>query len=395
MRHHGGVTSGVVTAGITAPTGSATTESSDESNSDATRRPDPQWVTPNLRALELARAAAVEEALTPASVGEFMDAFSEDAVAVTLRFAAKDAGYVGWTWSVTLAIVDAEHPTVSEVVMLPGESSLVAPIWLPWNERIRQGDLGVGDILLPIDNDIRLVPAYLQSDDPAVEEVAHELGIGRVRVMSRIGREDTAARWHEGDFGPDSEMAKAAPIVCVQCAFYLPLAGSLGAMFGVCGNEMSPADGRVVDGNYGCGAGSEIVVEAVPSGFGVAIIDETTMDVYANPVDDPPAASAEPDVWADADALNAAATGEADDLLFEPTISSDLPDVSEVAAASIPQASIQAPTEEGKPADETNAADDVAPQAQDESHAALDVESQANEVVDTESLEVHCLEDHS
>ncbi len=279
MRHHGGVTSAVVTAGSNATTGFTPDKPSESANSA-----DPHHVRhlvdPTEKSRDLARAAAVEEALSPASVGEFIDAVAEDEVAITLRFASKDAGYLGWNWSVTVALVDADHPTVSEVVMLPGEGSLVAPQWLPWTERLRPGDLGVGDILLPIDNDIRLAPAYLQSDDPAVEDVAHELGIGRVRVMSRFGREDAAARWHEGDFGPDSEMAKAAPLTCVECAFYLPLAGSLGAMFGVCGNEMAPADGHVVDGSYGCGAGSEIVVEAVPSGFGEAIIDETTMDVY-------------------------------------------------------------------------------------------------------------------
>jgi hypothetical protein len=44
--------------------------------------------------------------------------------------------------------------------------------------------------------------------------------------------------------------------VCRDCGFYLPIAGSLGTMFGVCANEMS-ADGHVVAGEYGCGAHSD------------------------------------------------------------------------------------------------------------------------------------------
>ncbi len=168
---------------------------------------------------------------SPAWSGPSCDAVSEDEVALTVRFATTDVAYTGWTWCVTVALVDPEQPTVSEVVLLPGPDSLLPPPWLPWRERIRPGDLGPGDLLLPpLRDDPRLVPAYLESDDPAVEDVAHELGIGRVRVMSRAGRVDTAERWREGgSSGRTADMAKQAPLNCVMCAFFLPLAGSLGA----------------------------------------------------------------------------------------------------------------------------------------------------------------------
>ena len=51
-------------------------------------------------------------------------------------------------------------------------------------------------------------------------------------------------------------MARSTRRVCRDCGFYLPLAGSLGSMFGVCANELS-ADGQVVDSEYGCGAHSD------------------------------------------------------------------------------------------------------------------------------------------
>lgn len=230
--------------------------------------------------LNRAREAAVEEAENAALVGGYLSATQEDGVAVTARFARTDAAYTGWEWCVTLALVPGSTPTVSEVVLLPGNGSLVAPAWLPWDQRIRPGDLGPGDLLLPVVDDDRIAPAYLQSDDPAVEDVAHELGLGRPRVMTWLGRSDAATRWHEGEFGPDSAMAKAAPMNCVMCAFYLPLAGSLGSVAGVCGNEMSPADGRVVDLAFGCGAHSEIVVAIEPSNVGRVPVDETLMDVH-------------------------------------------------------------------------------------------------------------------
>ena len=63
---------------------------------------------------------------------------------------------------------------------------------------------------------------------------------------------------YDGDQGPEAPISTAAPRAarCGGCGFYLPLAGSLGRMFGVCANAMS-ADGRVVDAGYGCGAHSD------------------------------------------------------------------------------------------------------------------------------------------
>ncbi len=238
------------------------------------------------RAQEVARDAAVTE--SGGRVGDYLGAHAEDDVAVTALFASTDPGYLGWQWCVTLALVDEAYPTVSEVVLLPGAGALLAPAWVPWDQRVQAGDLGVGDLLPPAADDPRIVPAYLQSDDPAVEEVAREVGIGRVRVLSREGRVDAAERWHDGPFGPAAEMATQAPAHCVTCAFYLPLAGSMGALLGACGNEFAPADGRVVDAGYGCGAHSEIVVVMPARSSAVAsVVDELLMEVHTRPVADP------------------------------------------------------------------------------------------------------------
>jgi hypothetical protein len=254
-------------------------------------------------ALAAARAAATDEAGDAALVGDPVDAYVEDAVAVTARFQARLAGYRGWLWSVTMALLDAEHPTVSEVVLLPGPDALTAPAWVPWEQRIRSGDLGVGDLLPAAPDDARLVPAYLQSDDPAVEEVAHELGIGRVRVLSPLGREDAAERWHTGAFGPADDMAVHAPGHCATCAFYLPLAGSLGLGFGACGNEYSPADGRVVDAGYGCGAHSEAIgAPTARAALTDTVVDELRLEVHARTAGEPAQEEAEADMTSADDA---------------------------------------------------------------------------------------------
>ncbi|MCQ4117975.1 DUF3027 domain-containing protein [Rhodococcus tibetensis] len=214
-------------------------------------------------AVELARTALVE--LQDGGIGEYLGVTTEDECAATHRFVADLPGYRGWQWAVVVAAdPEADHATVSEIALLPGPDALVAPDWIPWDQRIRPGDLSAGDLLAPPAGDDRLVPGYVATGDAEVDDVALEIGLGRKQVMSLEGRLDAAQRWHDGDYGPDSEMAKAAPSTCSLCGFYLPLAGSLHGAFGVCGNELA-ADGHVVDADYGCGAHSDT---ALPLGAG-------------------------------------------------------------------------------------------------------------------------------
>ena len=226
-------------------------------------------------AVEQARAAAVEVAGDPAVVGDH-EAVTAEVLAVdadpalgavaTHSFAATLPGYLGWHWAVTLARVPGgDEITLDEVVLLPGDAALLAPAWVPWHERLRPGDLSVGDVLPSTEDDPRLVPSYLADDDsaedPAGRVVAEEVGIGRERVLSVEGRHEAAERWRGSDFGPRSAMARHAPGPCSTCGFYLPLAGSLRLSLGACANGFSPADGHVVAADYGCGAHSQASLE--------------------------------------------------------------------------------------------------------------------------------------
>jgi hypothetical protein len=210
-------------------------------------------------AVDLARDAVTEDV-----AGPYVEVVAEGERLVTHYFECLMPGYRGWRWAVTVArVARSKHVTVCETVLLPGPDALVAPPWVPWEERVAPGDLGVGDLMPTPSDDERLAPGYLLSDDPAVEDVVWELGLGRVRVMSRDGRLDTADRWYDGDHGPYAPIATAAPgpARCVSCGFYLPLAGAMRATFGVCGNMYAPDDGRVVSGDHGCGAHSEVLLD--------------------------------------------------------------------------------------------------------------------------------------
>nr|WP_183517633.1 DUF3027 domain-containing protein [Mycolicibacterium sp. BK634] len=233
-------------------------------------------------AVEQARQAIVE--FSGDTVGDYLGVSFEDESAATHRFLANMPGYQGWQWAVVVAVCPgADHATVSEVVLVPGPTALLAPAWVPWEERIQPGDLSPGDLLAPVKDDPRLAPGYAGTGDPAIDDVAYEVGFGRRQVLSAWGRDGAAQRWHDGDFGPDAPMARGTKRVCRDCGFMVPLAGALGAMFGVCCNEMS-ADAHVVDFQYGCGAHSDT---PPPPGSGSPMYDpydDGVLEVVEAPV---------------------------------------------------------------------------------------------------------------
>ena len=239
-------------------------------------------------AVDLARAAAEEEG--PGLVGEHLGVEAEGDRLVTHFFDSLDRAYRGWRWAVTVARASRSRVvTVCDCVLVPGADAVLAPEWVPWHERLRPGDLGVGDLLPTRDDDERLVPAYTGADedlprpDDPVALLAYELGLGRVRVLSFEGRAEAARRWWDGPGGPNTPLAKAAPAPCSTCGFLVPLAGPLRQIFGACANEYSPSDGRIVAMTHGCGAHSEAAVvhgEVVPPPP-TPIVDEMGYDVVS------------------------------------------------------------------------------------------------------------------
>ncbi len=235
-------------------------------------------------AVDLARAAAVAAAGDEEAVGDHLGVQADDERVVTHSFDSRLPGYRGWRWAVTVARASrSRHVTVDEVVLLPGADALLPPPWLPWIERLRPGDLGVGDLLPTRSDDERLAPGYTfgEDEDAVPPGLAWELGLGRTRVLSRFGRADAASRWYAGESGPYAPIAEAAPAQCSTCGFFSPLAGSLRQVFGVCANEFAPDDGRVVAADHGCGAHSEAAVVPSPHDVPPPVVDEVGYDLLA------------------------------------------------------------------------------------------------------------------
>ena len=269
-------------------------------------------------AVDLARSAAIEVA-GPGQVGEHLGVEADGDRIATHLFACLDPAYTGWRWAVTVTRASrAKTVTVSESLLLPGPDSLLAPDWVPWRDRVRPGDVGVGDLLPASDDDERLVPeavlegdeGVLDWDDAAPWDAAlptidpppgspvtgfrpsgagpapgyeTDPGPKRSRVLSAIGRDETALRWYSGEHGPRSPLAHAAPGPCMTCGFLVRLEGPLGRVFGVCANEFAPDDGRVVSLDHGCGAHSEAATPGVAPGAASPVIDELGYDLVDMP----------------------------------------------------------------------------------------------------------------
>ncbi len=82
--------------------------------------------------------AALYEITAAETVGPAAGYAADESGAVSLRFENRLPGYPGWYWTVTLARVEDEDPTVLEVELLPGEGALLAPDWVPWAERLAE-----------------------------------------------------------------------------------------------------------------------------------------------------------------------------------------------------------------------------------------------------------------
>ncbi|WP_019136099.1 DUF3027 domain-containing protein [Cellulomonas massiliensis] len=234
-------------------------------------------------AVDLAREVAVSIAEDPADVGEYLGATSEGDRLVSHRFASNARGYRGWAWTVTVARVPrGRTATVSEAELLPGPDAVLARSWVPWSERLRPGDIGPGDVLPFRPDDPRLEPGWTPSGDDEVDQVAiGELALARARILSPEGRDQVAERWYRGPQGPTSAGALASAAACATCGFLVPLQGALGQVFGVCVNEWSPDDGKVVSFDHGCGAHSETDVDPTPTEWPDPdpLLDDLRLDV--------------------------------------------------------------------------------------------------------------------
>jgi len=210
-------------------------------------------------AVDLARSAA-QDVARPGFVGDHVGSRMEQERVLTHFFASLDPGYRGWVWAVTVARAPrSKVVTVDEVDLVPGDGAMLAPAWVPWEQRLEPGDVSRSDVLPYRADDDRLEQGYEDTgirdgEDPDVP-IVRELGLGRPRVLSRQGRDRAVERWYHSEQGP--EPGRLPDATCATCGFLVKMPGSMRAVFGVCANEWAADDGSVVSLDHTCGCHSE------------------------------------------------------------------------------------------------------------------------------------------
>lgn len=123
-------------------------------------------------------------------VGEHAGVLLEEERVLTHFFKCEHPGYHGWYWGVTLARMPRSRKvTVSEVDMFPGEEAMLAPRWVPWDDRMKA-----------IEKEKRIVKAReaeVEREERArrraKREAEGEDGRGRRRTRRRISSADDAS----------------------------------------------------------------------------------------------------------------------------------------------------------------------------------------------------------
>ncbi|RLY92182.1 DUF3027 domain-containing protein [Kocuria tytonicola] len=195
-------------------------------------------------AVALAREAVVLGGADAAGVGEHVGVRVHEDRLLTHLFDCELPGYPGWTWYATVARAPrSKHVTVCESGLLSGPSSLLAPDWVPWEERMQsvreqdaqeQGDQDQGEQGLGEQREARETTSRASSseDDPSGSAAASN------------APEESPSSGGEEATDEEPASASAAPPVGQQDPFN-PGAGNGGSGTG----EPTPTDStRMEDG---------------------------------------------------------------------------------------------------------------------------------------------------
>ncbi|WP_301527555.1 DUF3027 domain-containing protein, partial [Corynebacterium variabile] len=127
---------------------------------DRTRRG--RGVLLSAQGISTAREAVLDVA-GPDGVGEHLGGSSTSPETAVHRFACKERGYRGWEWIAVVACPPgADYVTVNEVALHAGDRALSAPAWVPYEDRVRPGDLQPGDQLpLKVDDPRVVAPGQI------------------------------------------------------------------------------------------------------------------------------------------------------------------------------------------------------------------------------------------
>ncbi|MGV8970552.1 MAG: DUF3027 domain-containing protein [Microbacteriaceae bacterium] len=102
--------------------------------------------------LRVIAKVALLEITTAEAIGSDAGENVEPDGSVSVLFDSALAGYPGWKWTVSMAILDGLLPSVLEVELIPSAGALLSPDWVPWSDRLAEYEaaqdalVAVGDV---------------------------------------------------------------------------------------------------------------------------------------------------------------------------------------------------------------------------------------------------------
>ena len=81
---------------------------------------------------------ALLDITTAETIGEPLGSVDEGEGVVSVFFSTNLPGYPGWQWTVSIANIPGEGPSVLETELMPGDGALLAPDWIPWVDRLAE-----------------------------------------------------------------------------------------------------------------------------------------------------------------------------------------------------------------------------------------------------------------
>jgi hypothetical protein len=135
---------------------------------------------PDLSASESADAAeavarvALAEIAPEGTVGELIDSTAAEDGVLALNFVSTLSGYPGWHWSVSVADLPGEAPTVLEVELMPGEGALLAPDWVPWVDRLEEYHVAQAALAAQAGDDEPFDDEHHDDDDDDDDDDEHD-----------------------------------------------------------------------------------------------------------------------------------------------------------------------------------------------------------------------------
>ena len=79
---------------------------------------------------------ALLEITSAESIGSPAGSIDEGEGVTTVYFETTLSGYPGWRWTVSIADLEGEEPSVLETELTPGDGALLSPAWVPWVDRL-------------------------------------------------------------------------------------------------------------------------------------------------------------------------------------------------------------------------------------------------------------------